>query len=90
MSTQFTFQNISISNYSGFQTVLIQLIQFSISTYYVNAQLNVKTVLYITIQLSVSRVSMSKTVQIQTIRLSTRTQFKFKYCLIVKNISISS
>ena len=28
------------------QTVLIQLIQFSISTYFVYTQLNVKTVLY--------------------------------------------
>ena len=39
--------------------------------------------LYITIQFSVSTVSMSKTVQFQTI------QFKCKYSLIVKNISIS-
>ena len=46
--------------------------------------------LYITIQFSVSTVSMSKTVQFQTIQFSISTQFKCKYTLIVKNISISS
>ena len=46
--------------------------------------------LYITIQFSVSTVSMSKTVQFQTIQFSISTQFKCKYSLIVKNISISS
>ena len=46
--------------------------------------------LYITIQFSISTVSMSKTVQIQTIHSSLSTQFKCKYGLIVKNISISS
>ena len=46
--------------------------------------------LYITIQFSVSTVSMSKTVQFQIIQLSTSTQFKCKYSLIVKIISISS
>ena len=40
------------------QTVLIQLIQFSISIDFVYTELNVKTVLYLTIQFSVSRVSM--------------------------------
>ena len=46
--------------------------------------------LYITIQFSVRTVSMSKTVQFQTIQFSISTQFKCKYSLIVKNISISS
>ena len=46
--------------------------------------------LYITIQFSVSTVSMSKTVQFQKIQFSMSTQFKCKYSLIVKNISISS
>ncbi len=42
--------------------------------------------LYITIQFSVSTVSMSKTVQFQIIQFSISTQFKCKYSLIVKNI----
>ena len=46
--------------------------------------------LYITIQFSVSAVSMSKTVQFKTIQFSISMQFKCKYSLIVKNISISS
>ena len=46
--------------------------------------------LYITIQFSVSTVSMLKTVQFQIIQFSISTQFKCKYSLIVKNISISS
>ena len=46
--------------------------------------------LYITIQLSVSTVSMSQTVQFQIIQFSISTQFQYKYGLIVKNISISS
>ena len=46
--------------------------------------------LYITIQFSVSTVSMSKTVQFQTVQFSMSTQFKRKYSLIVKNIFISS
>ena len=33
---------------------------------------------------------MSKKVQFQTIQFSISTQFKYKYSLIVKNISISS
>ena len=39
---------------------------------------------YITILFSVSKVSMSKTVQFQTIQFSISTQFKCKYSLIVK------
>ena len=46
--------------------------------------------LYITIQFSVSTISMSKTVQYQIIQFSISTQFKCKHSLIVKNISISS
>ena len=46
--------------------------------------------LYITIQFSVNTVSMSKIVQFKTIQFSKSTQFKYKYSLIVKNISISS
>ena len=46
--------------------------------------------LYIIIQFSVSKVSMSKTVQFQIIQFSISTQFKYKYSLIVKNISISN
>ena len=42
------------------------------------------------IQFSVSTVSMSKTVPFQTIQFSISMQFKYKYGLIVKNISISS
>ena len=45
--------------------------------------------LYITIQFSVSTVSMSKTVQFQTNQFSISTQFKCKYSTIVKNKSIS-
>ena len=46
--------------------------------------------LYITIQFSVGRVSMSETVQFQTIQFSIGTQFKCKYSSLVKNISMSS
>ena len=90
MSTQFNCQKPFLFQTIQFiQTVLIQLNQFSITTYFVYTQLNVKTVLYITTQLSVSRVSMSKTVPFQTIRFSISTQFQCKYSLIVKNISFS-
>ena len=51
----FLFQAIQFS-----QAVLIQLIQYSISTDFVYAQLHVKTVLYWINQFSVSTVSMSK------------------------------
>ena len=46
--------------------------------------------LYITIQFSESTVSMSKTVLFQIIQFGISTQFKCKYGLIVKVISISS
>ena len=71
MSTQFICQkHFFISSYSFIQAVLIKLIQISISTDFVYTQLNAKTVIYIAIQLSVSRVSMSKTVPFQTIQLT--------------------
>ena len=81
----FLFQAIHFS-----LAVLIQLIQFSIRTDCVYTQLNVKTVLCKTIQFNVNTVSMSKTVLFQIIQFSISTDFKFKYGLIVKNISISS
>ena len=46
--------------------------------------LNVKTVLYKIIQLSVSTVSMSKTVPFQTISFSIDTQFKCKHTVCQK------
>ena len=46
--------------------------------------------LYVTIQLSVNIVLMPKKVRFQIMQLSISTQFKCKYGLIVKNISILS
>ena len=46
--------------------------------------------LYITIQFSVSTVSISKTIQFQTIQFSISTQFKCKYSLIVKTFYFSA
>ena len=46
--------------------------------------------LYITIQFSVSTISLSKAVQFRIIQFSINMQFKCKYGLIVKNISILS
>ena len=74
MSKTFLFQAIQFC-----QTVLIQTIKFGISICFVYTQLNVKTVLYQSIQFSVSTVSMSKTIIFQTIQLGVSTQFKFKY-----------
>ena len=75
------------------QSVLFQTIQFGMSTQF-NCQkhfcFKLFKHLYITIQFSVSTVSMSKTVLFQIIQFSISTQFKCKYGLIVKNISISS
>ena len=68
MSKTLLFQTIQSS-----QTVLIQPIQFSISIDFAYTQLNVKAVLYITIQFSVSTLSMSKIVPFQTIRFSRST-----------------
>ena len=76
MSTQFDCQKTFLFQAFQFiQTVIIQPIQFSIKIDFVYTQLNVKTVLYQTIQFSVSRVSMSKTVPFQTIKFSMNTQF---------------
>ena len=63
--------------------------QFSCQKYFYFKLFSWFKQLYITIQFSVSTVSMSKTVQFQTIQFSINTQFKCKYSLIVKNISIS-
>ncbi len=71
MSKTFLFQAIQFS-----QAVLIQLIHFSISTDFIYTQLNVKTVLHQTIQFSLSTVSMSKTVDLQTIQFGIITLFK--------------
>ena len=46
--------------------------------------------LYITIQFSISTVSMSNTDQFQRIQFSISTQFKYMYGLVVNNIFISS
>ena len=74
LSKTFLFQDIQF-----IQRFLIQVFQFSINTDFVYTKLIVKTVLYQTIQFSVSRVSMSKTVPFQTIQFSISTQFKCKY-----------
>ena len=63
--SSFLFQVIYFS-----QTVLIQPIQFTISIAFDYTQLSVKTVLFQTIQSSVSTGSMSKTVPFQTIHFS--------------------
>ena len=86
-STQFNCQK---HFYFKLFSLIKQLIQFSISTDFGYTQLNVKTVLYQTIQFSVSRVSILETVPFQTIQFSINTQSKCKYSLIVKNISFSS
>ena len=74
-------------------SVLFQTIQLSMSTQF-NCQkqfyFKLFKQLYITIQFSISTVSISKTVQFQIIQFSISTQFKCKYSLIVKNIFISS
>ena len=64
--------------------------QFTRQKYFYFKLFNLFKQLRIRIQFSVSTVSMSKTVQFQTIQFSISTQFKYKYSLIVKNSSISS
>ena len=54
---------------------IIQTIQFSISIVFVYTQLNIKTVLFQTIQFGISTVLMSKTVLFQAIQFSMSTQF---------------
>ncbi len=73
-------KNISISNYSVYSNN-------SNSANFVFTQLDVKTVLYITIQFNVSRVSMSKTIPFLTIHFSISTQFKCKYSFNVKKFN---
>ena len=72
------------------KSVLFQTIQFRMSTQF-NCQkhfylklFSLFKKLYITIQFSVSTVSMSKTVQFHTIQFSINKQFKCNYSLIVK------
>ena len=60
------------------QTVLIKIIQFSVSTVSVYTQLNIKTVLFQTTHFSESTVSISRTVQFKTIQLKIQKQFHFK------------
>ena len=72
MSKIFLFQAIQFS-----QTVLIQPIQFSISIVLVHRQLNVKTVLFRTIQFSVPTVSMLKTVLFLKIQFNISMQFSY-------------
>ena len=64
--------------------------QFNCQKHFYFKRFNLFKQSYITIQFSVSTVSMSKTVQFQIIQFSINTQFKCKYSLIVKSISISS
>ena len=88
-----TFVGYLTPNPFLFKSVLFKTIQFSMSTqfnyqkYFYFKQFKQ---LYITIQFSVSTVSISKTVQFQIIQFGINTQFKCKYSLILKNISISS
>ena len=60
--------------------------------FYVQKHFNFKLFkkLYVTIQLRVNTVLMSKTVLFQIILFSISMQFECKYGLIIKNISISS
>ena len=96
------FGSYGISTFVGYLmpnpslSVLFQTIQFSICMQF-NCQkhfyyklFSLVKQLYITIQFSLSTVSISKTVQFQTIQFSISMQSKCKYSLIVKNISISS
>ena len=74
------FQTIQFNTSTQFnQTVIIQLIQFSISTDFVYTQLNAKANLYWIIHFTVNRVSISKSVPFQIIKFSISTQFKCKY-----------
>ena len=79
MSKTFLFQTIQF-----IQTVPIQLIQFSVSTDFVYTVKCQNSSIYNNL------VSISKTVQFETIQFCISTQFKCKYSLIVKNISILS
>ena len=61
--------------------------QFNCQKHFYFKLFNLFKQLYVTIQFSVSTVSMSKTVQFQTIQFNISTQFKCKHSLIVKNVS---
>ena len=68
------------------QIVLILTIQFSISIVFVFTQLNIITVLFWTIQFSVSTVSMSLTVPFQIIQFSINTLFESQNSFILGNL----
>ena len=68
-------KNISISSYTIYSNSSNSANSVSISIDFVETQLNVKTVIYQTIQFSVSTVSMSKTVPFQPIQFSISIQF---------------
>ena len=67
----FLFKAIQFS-----QTVLIQQIQFSVCIDFVYTQLNIKTVLFQTIHLSISTISMSKIVLVSTVSISKTVLFQ--------------
>ena len=79
VNNQFYFKQFSSA---WVHSLIVKKISISYYSVYSNS--------YTTIQFSVSTVSMSKTVQFLTIQFSISTQFKCKYGLIVKNISISN
>ena len=78
MSKTFLFQAIQFSQKD--------LIQLSVSIDFVYTQLNVKTVLYQTIQFRINTISISKTVPFQTMQFCISTQFKCKYTLKLSKI----
>ena len=80
LSKKLLFQVIQL-----FQTILIQAIHFSKSIDFVYTQLNVKKLLSQTIQFSVSTLSMSRTVPLQTVQFRMRTQFKYQNSSIWNN-----
>ena len=76
MSTQFNCRkHYYFKPFSLIKTVLIQTIQLSISIVFVYTLLNVKIVLFQTIQFTVNTVSMSKTVLSKVIQFSISTRF---------------
>ena len=71
------------------QTVLTITIQFSISIVFVYTQLNVKTVLFPTIQFSIVQFQYQKIVLFWAIQFSIDTQFKCKSSKLLKIIQFS-
>ena len=63
----------------------MQTIQFSMGIGFVYKQLNVKSLLFQTIQFSLRTVPMSKTVLLQTIPFSISTLFKYRNSFISNN-----